>query len=119
MTDKTLTDISPTTLQAMLEEASVTLVDVREPDEFAAARIKGALLAPLSTFDARSLPHDPARPVVLQCGSGKRSATAASRCAAAGVPIAGHLAGGLGAWKAAGLPILAIDPATGKMTERG
>jgi hypothetical protein len=35
------------------------------------------------------------------------------------VPIAGHLAGGLGAWKAAGLPILAIDPATGKMTERG
>lgn len=118
MTHKSLADISPTTLQAMLEEGSVTLIDVREPDEFASARIKGALLAPLSTFDAKSLPHDPARPIVLQCGSGKRSATAASRCAAAGVPIAGHLAGGLGAWMAARLPTLAIDPATGKMTER-
>jgi len=110
-------DISPRELATMLHGNEIVLIDVREPDEFAGARIHGALLAPLSSFDAASLPRNPAQPVVLQCGSGKRSAAAAAQCLKAGVPIAGHLAGGITAWKHAGFPTIMIDPATGKVVE--
>ena len=42
--------------------------------------------------------------VVLYCAVGRRSAVAAAKCIAAGVPVTHHLAGGLQGWKAAGLP---------------
>jgi rhodanese-related sulfurtransferase len=44
--------------------------------------------------------------VVLSCAAGKRSRMAADICAKAGVKVAGHLAGGLGAWMQAGLPVI-------------
>ena len=67
-------EIAPNDLHDRLLRHEVILVDVREAHEFAAERIHGALLFPLSTFDPLALPADPRRPVVLQCGSGKRSA---------------------------------------------
>ncbi|HEV8444137.1 MAG TPA: rhodanese-like domain-containing protein, partial [Steroidobacteraceae bacterium] len=94
------------------------LVDVREPDEFAAQRIHGALLHPLSTFEPAALPTDGSRLLVFQCGSGKRSATAARAYMAAGAPRATHLTGGIGAWNAAGLPTIRIDAATGRAVEK-
>jgi rhodanese-related sulfurtransferase len=78
------------------------LVDVREPAEFAAERIEGALLMPLSTFDPTALPKDVA--LIFHCGTGKRSAMALVRAQQAGLPHDAHLAGGILAWKAAGLP---------------
>jgi Rhodanese-like domain len=42
-------EIDAQTLKAMLADGSALLVDVREPDEFAAEHIKGAVNAPLST----------------------------------------------------------------------
>jgi rhodanese-related sulfurtransferase len=113
-----LRDFTPTELRDALNHHSVTLVDVREPGEFASARIHGAVLFPLSSFDATALPHDPVRPIVLQCGSGKRSRTAADLCRKAGVEVAGHLAGGISAWVQAGLPVVTVDPATGKTKDR-
>lgn len=44
-------------------------------------------------------------PLVLQCAGGKRSGMALERCAKAQAAIDTHLAGGLGAWKSAGLPV--------------
>ena len=114
-----LIDLSPAELAQALKTHSVTLIDVREPAEYAAEHIHGALLFPLSTFDPAALPMDPAKPVVLNCGVGKRSAMAAAKCAAAGVAINRHLAGGLAAWKSAGLPTAYIDPATGQARDRG
>ena len=107
-----LRDIAPYELAEMLRDAEVTLIDLREPGEFAAQRIHGALLVPLSAFDIADLPRNPGQPIVLQCGSGKRSAIAAAHCLKAGVPLAGHLAGGIAAWVRAGLPTVTIDPAT-------
>jgi rhodanese-related sulfurtransferase len=78
------------------------LIDVREPAEFEAERIAGAQLLPLSTLDPNALPKDV--PLIFQCGTGKRSALALSRAQAAGLPHDAHLAGGIQAWKAAGLP---------------
>ncbi len=109
---------TPHEVHAALREGRIVLVDVREPMEFASERIHGALLFPLSTFDPKALPQDPGKPVVLQCGSGKRSATAFDQCRAAGVSIAAHMDGGIGAWKAAGLPTVSIDPASGSVRDR-
>lgn len=97
----------------------IILIDVREPAEFAAERIHGAMLFPLSTFDPAMLPQGGSRPIVFHCGSGKRSLDALRRCAAAGVEARGHIAGGIAAWKAARLPTVAIDPTTGKVRDRG
>ncbi len=97
-----LHDVSPAALQAALTRKEVVLVDVREPAEHQSARIEGAVLHPLSRFDPASLP---AGQVILHCAGGKRSRMAADLCAKAGVPVAGHLDGGLSAWMSAGLPV--------------
>ncbi len=113
-----LRDLTPAEVREGLHQGSLLLVDVREPAEFAAERIHGALLFPLSTFDPRALPADPARPVVFQCGSGKRSAVAVAKCQQAGVAAHAHLKGGLIAWKTAGMPVVTFDAATGAVVDR-
>lgn len=111
----TLQNLEPQTVARWLSEKSILLVDVREPGEYAAERIPGALLYPMSSFDPAALPDSGARKVVFLCGSGMRSARAVAACEAAGVAIDSHLQGGLQAWKAAGLPLLRADPATGQL----
>jgi rhodanese-related sulfurtransferase len=111
-------ELSPQQAAELLGARKILLIDVREPHEYAAQRIAGALLFPLSTLDALALPPDEPRRVGFQCGSGKRSALAAQARLAAGAPRATHLAGGIGAWKLAGLPLIHIDPATGKVANR-
>ena len=96
-------DLAPAEVARLLQDRQILLVDVREPHEYAAERIPGAVLCPLSTFDAHSLPAETAVRIVFQCGSGKRSAMAARARLVAGAPSAAHLAGGIGAWSAAGL----------------
>ena len=97
-------DLTPAQVRDALKAGRIVLVDVREPAEHAAEHIQGARLAPLSTFDPAALPDAGGRPIVFHCGSGKRSALAVERCIAAGLGIDSHLAGGILAWKQAGLP---------------
>ncbi len=108
--------LSASQVSALLEAGSILLVDVREPAEYGAERIPGALLFPLSTFDAGKLPPDQERRVVFHCGSGKRSAAACEQRLGAGAPRAAHLGGGIAAWKSAGLRVIRIDSATGQPT---
>ncbi|WP_421837667.1 rhodanese-like domain-containing protein [Novosphingobium sp.] len=98
-------EIDAQTLKAMLADGSAMLVDVREPDEFAAEHISGAFNAPLSCFAPHDLPEAAGRTIVLQCAGGKRSALALDQCGKAQVAVDTHLAGGIGAWKAAGLQV--------------
>ncbi|KAF0183325.1 MAG: rhodanese-like domain-containing protein [Hyphomonadaceae bacterium] len=109
---------TPQSVRVALMEGRIVLIDVREPMEYAAERIHGALLFPLSTFDPKALPQDASKPIVLHCGSGKRSATAFERCRGAGVNVAAHMGGGIGAWKAVGLPTVSIDPTSGAVHDR-
>ena len=51
------------------------LVDVREPGEYAAGHIPGAVNVPLSVIEGADLPPD--RPLFLYCLRGSRSARAA------------------------------------------
>ncbi len=98
--------LQPAEVARLLRAGKILLVDVREPAEYEAERIAGALLYPLSTFDAAMLPDDGPRRVIFHCGSGKRSQTAAERRLAAGQSNAAHMGGGIAAWKAAGLPVI-------------
>lgn len=113
----TLRETTAAEIAQGLRSRSLLLVDVREPAEYAAERIHGALLFPLSSFDPAALPSDPARPVVFHCGSGKRSAVAVGRCLEAGVPAFTHMKGGIIAWKAAGQPTVRLNPATGAVVD--
>lgn len=102
---KNATDRSVVDAHTAQAEGGVIIVDVREPGEFAAECIAGAVNMPLSRFEpgALSTLGEPGR-IVLQCQSGMRSMNALKRCRAAGIVVNGNLAGGISAWKAAGLP---------------
>lgn len=95
-------EYGPQDVQALLDEHRILLIDVREPDEYAMERIPGAMLYPLSTFDAAQLPAGELD-IVFHCAAGGRSLTAARLRKATG-RAAAHMAGGIAAWKAMGLP---------------
>lgn len=97
-----LKHIDPLSLKRALEDSSVVLVDIREPDEHARERIPGARSLPLSQLDECDLGPERDRPVVFHCKSGNRTAANADRLASK-VTGAYVLTGGLDAWKAAGL----------------
>ncbi|MCY1648336.1 rhodanese-like domain-containing protein [Caulobacter sp. SL161] len=112
-------DLTPADVKAALDAGDTLLIDVREPAEFAAERIHGALNFPLSTFDPAALPVADDKRIIMQCGSGKRSAMAIERCRAAGHKLESHLGGGILAWKAAGLPTISLDSESGQVRDRG
>jgi rhodanese-related sulfurtransferase len=89
----------------MMRRDAITLIDVREPNEFATGHVAKALNFPLSRFDPTALPQE-GGPIVLYCAVGKRSAMAAEACKRAEVPIAGHMEGGLSEWTRIGLPLV-------------
>ncbi|GAB4068421.1 rhodanese-like domain-containing protein [Ancylobacter sonchi] len=91
-------------VKAGLEDGTILLVDVREPNELAAERIPGAVEFPLSTFDAAALPDPGDKLLVFSCRSGQRSQKAAAAAQASGHELYRHMAGGILAWKEAGFP---------------
>lgn len=98
-------EIDVSQLAAMINAGTALVVDVREPDEFAAGHVPGAINLPLSAFDPAAVPHPGDRTVVLNCLGGKRSGMALDQCATAQAAIDTHLAGGFKAWADAGLPV--------------
>ena len=92
---------------ARQRDGGVAIVDVREPHEFVAGHIPGAINLPLSEFDPADLPEG--EPIVLVCQAGSRSAKALQRALAAGVEDIRHYAPGTGGWRARGEPIVTGD----------
>jgi rhodanese-related sulfurtransferase len=97
-------DLTPEDVARGLAENKMLLVDVREPNETAVERYPGAVIVPLSSFDPSQIPDPQGKRVVFACRSGRRSVTASQAAQASGLPYDAHLAGGILAWKAAGLP---------------
>jgi rhodanese-related sulfurtransferase len=90
----------------MRGQNDIQILDVRERDEFAEYRIPGSVNLPY--HDIHSMPDevDPGRPVAAICGSGQRSAVAASLLARYGAGRVMHvLHGGVGTWRRAGHPV--------------
>lgn len=87
-----------------LREGGALVLDVREPDEWAAGHIPDATLIPLGELQARlgELPTD--RNIVVVCRSGNRSAEGRDILLGAGFPAVTSMAGGMTDWTAAGYP---------------
>jgi molybdopterin/thiamine biosynthesis adenylyltransferase/rhodanese-related sulfurtransferase len=82
------------------------IIDVREPDEWAAGHIPTAAHIPLGEFAARvadELP-DPATPVLLHCQSGARSGRAAQYLVQLGYTDVANLAARIDEWRGGGGP---------------
>jgi hydroxyacylglutathione hydrolase len=111
-----LAQISANELQSLLaNDDGIQVVDVRRATEWDDGHILQANLKPLSQFakvlgsdsDARRKvlgDLDPARPVVVHCKGGYRSAIAASVLQRAGFPTVVNMIGGIDAWQALKLP---------------
>jgi sulfur-carrier protein adenylyltransferase/sulfurtransferase len=94
-------EITPRDLAARLARGDDLLViDVREPAEWAVARIDGARLIPLATLPDASPTLDRSRELVVHCHHGVRSAAAVRYLRAEGFERIWNLAGGIARWSA-------------------
>ena len=100
-------NITPLELKARLERGeNFRLIDVREADEWAVARLPKAELIPLSQFQQRATTELSAdESLVLYCHHGMRSARAQGYLKAQGFTGVLNLTGGIDAWS------LQVDPA--------
>ncbi|MCH0566680.1 MULTISPECIES: rhodanese-like domain-containing protein [unclassified Streptomyces] len=87
--------------------ADAVLLDVREPYEWRAGHVPGAVHLPLAALSAGTeLPGEAqARPVVVICRSGNRSQRAAELLVSRGTEAV-DVIGGMRDWAAAGLPVV-------------
>ena len=94
------------TLKRWLDNGEAVLVDVREPAEYAAARIAAATPVPLASVCIAALPAAPGKKLVVHCHAGVRSRTACEKLLAEDPNLnVYNLAGGISAWAQAGLPV--------------
>jgi rhodanese-related sulfurtransferase len=91
--------ITPAELNARLQRGDeLELIDVREPLEHEMARIEGARLLPLSTFQEWAGTLDPDAEIVVMCHHGIRSAQVCAFLAQQGFTKLSNLAGGIDRW---------------------
>ena len=97
-------EVDPGRARRLIDVGAIAL-DVREPDEYAAGHVSGARLIPLGVLSRHlaELPRD--RDIVVVCRSGRRSGEAVRALQQAGFDKAVNLAGGMLAWRAAGMPV--------------
>jgi rhodanese-related sulfurtransferase len=97
-------NLTPEQVAEGVRAGRMLLVDVREPNETSVESYPDAMIVPLSVFDASDIPDPQGKQVVFACRSGKRSVTASLAAQDQGYPYKSHLAGGIIAWNATGLP---------------
>lgn len=98
-------NLDPAEARALADSGTAVLVDVREDGEWQSGHIPGAIHLPLSRFAEGSARLPKGKRIVLYCLSGARSARALGECAKLGLPVDDHVAGGISAWRRAGLPV--------------
>ena len=89
----------------MINSRHAQVVDVRAPDQFAAGSVPSARNIPLGELGQRSGELRKDRPVILVCNQGRNAHGAASKLRASGIGEVYVLAGGVAAWREAGLPM--------------
>ena len=97
--------LSPAEAQALVARGG-RLIDIRDA-EYAREHIPGAELVPLATLtNGAALHASPEETIIFHCQAGSRTQNNAARLAQAAAPAQVKLlAGGIQAWKAAGLPV--------------
>jgi sulfur-carrier protein adenylyltransferase/sulfurtransferase len=112
---QSLSRIGPRELQMLLADpqarGTLMLVDVREPREFAAGHLPGAVNLPMSELDRRLAELPAGSTAVFMCRSGGRSLRACGQALRVGAVTPVQLEGGLLAWAAEVDPGLEVAPA--------
>lgn len=104
-------NISPVDVADLVARGAV-FVDVREHQETTAGAAPGANFMPLQSFDVDALPQG--QPLVFICRSGGRSIAAANALSQMGYTTY-NVQGGMGAWAASGLPVVAENGTPGRV----
>jgi len=101
-----ITEISPTDAASKAKSGGAVIIDVREKDEFDENHIPDAvhLSRGMLELDIEDQFPDRGQEIICHCGGGGRSALAAESLQKMGYENVKSIAGGLKAWKAAGLP---------------
>ena len=99
-------EISPADAAALLRENKARLIDVREPWEFASARIEGSVAMPMGDVPGRANQElDPDERLVVLCRHGMRSMNVTVWLRNQGFEQVQSLRGGIDAWS------VEVDPA--------
>lgn len=99
------TRISATEVAKRMKDGTITVFDIREPNERHHGYIEGSVSLPLSALDRSKLTLTGGQEAVFHCKSGMRTDAACGRLAE---HVAGDVLvmdGGLNAWVANGLPL--------------
>lgn len=82
------------------------ILDVRSKEEFDSGHIEGAYLIPVSELENRlaELPQD--KPIIVYCGSGSRSTSAANILLEKGFKEIFNMTGGITEWQSKGFPVI-------------
>ncbi len=90
----------------LINDSHAVILDIREAAEFAAGHLPNARNIALGELASRSGELPAGKPVLVYCATGARSGTAATTLRKGGRDDVFNLAGGLQAWKQAGLPVV-------------
>jgi len=103
---KNITEISPQDADSKLSSGEAVIIDVRDKDEWDEEHIPDAIHLSRGTIELEieEKVSDPNAVIICHCGGGGRSALAVESLQKMGFKNVRSMAGGLKAWKAAGLP---------------
>ncbi|HVN91564.1 MAG TPA: rhodanese-like domain-containing protein [Candidatus Binataceae bacterium] len=100
-------ELEPTELRTRLDRGdTITILDVREPEEIQIAPFPGAVHIPMGEIPARMNELDLDSELVVVCHHGMRSAQVAMYLARSGFEHVSNLTGGIDEWS------LTVDPKT-------
>jgi molybdopterin/thiamine biosynthesis adenylyltransferase len=114
-------EVDPTAAHDEVERGDALLIDVREPHEWDEAHIGGAKLVPQGTVGERiaELAPDTSQRILLHCRVGNRSARVADALhSELGYDNVASVAGGIEAWREAGLPVVEAEGLTSEQRMR-
>ena len=99
---KTITSLQA---KALLDKGAVFLLDVRTPEEFRQAHMKGAVLIPIDQIEKRLGEIPKNRPILVYCAVGSRSNAVAGFLTEKGYRDIYNMSDGIVGWYRNGLPI--------------
>jgi len=99
--------VTPAEAVQLINREKAVVIDVGEPNEFAAGHVMGARNLPFGQLEDKlaGLVKNKTTPVIMVCPVGARAARAAGLARKLGFEQARSVAGGLRAWRDASLPV--------------
>lgn len=103
----TSAEVGPGEAVTLINRKDAVVIDVRDEGDYAAGHITNARHIPESKIDERlkELDRYKNKPIIVSCGSGRRSASVAGALRKQGFAEIFTLRGGIAAWQQAGMPL--------------